>query len=296
MFASADHADDMRAQFARLIYRLSAGRNCPAAASLASQAYVAVPNLSEQANRTLALVIARKREDPTCRALLQDLRRSEGSSTLTSTHVQSRGKRSAAPSPVASPPLPTPFAAKPDATRTIMGRPTAPEVPPPVTFREPIAPGQTIATHYASSVNAPGAVLVALGLVFVAYRMMNRGGSAPAQQQQQQQQQQQTAESFSPDMKVRLTSSGIPKHAIFSIAGKKLDPQRDRSDVLLGLSALCDISQSRSTSKPRVSNEHRLRLRMMSTSPRLIPSPCFATLDASSLSVRRPIIRTPRFR
>ena len=124
MFASADQADDMRAQFARLIYRLSAGRNCPAAASLASQAYVAVPNLSEQANRTLALVIARKREYPTCRGLLQDLRRSEGSSTLTSTHVQSRGS-SAAPSPVASPALPTPFSAKPDATRTIMGRPTA---------------------------------------------------------------------------------------------------------------------------------------------------------------------------
>ena len=84
MFTSPGSADDMRAQFARLIYRLAAGRNCPAAASLASQAYVAVPNLSEQANRTLALVIARKREYATCRALLQDLRRSEGSGAVTS--------------------------------------------------------------------------------------------------------------------------------------------------------------------------------------------------------------------
>ncbi len=230
MFASADHADDMRAQFARLIYRLSAGRNCPAAASLASQAYVAVPNLSEQANRTLALVIARKREYPTCRALLQDLRRSEGSSTLTSTHVQSRGSSAAPPSPVASPPLPTPFAAKPDATRTIMGRPTAPEAPPPVTFREPIAPARpSRPPTKRSPLILGGALLVALGLIFVAYRMMNRGGSAPAQQEQQ------TAESLSPDTKVRLTSSGIPKHAVFSVAGKKLDPQRDGSDVLLGL-------------------------------------------------------------
>jgi hypothetical protein len=58
--------------------------------------------------------------------------------------------------------------------------------------------------------------------------MMHRGGSAPAQQEQ-------TAESFSPNTKLRLTSSGLPKHAIFSVAGKKLDPQPDGSDVLVGL-------------------------------------------------------------
>ena len=141
MFTSPGSADDMRAQFARLIYRLAAGRNCPAAASLASQAYVAVPNLSEQANRTLALVIARKREYATCRALLQDLRRSEGSGAVTSSHA-GRSPSASPPPPRATPPLtPSSFEAKPDATRTMMGKPTpAAAQPPPITFREPVAP------------------------------------------------------------------------------------------------------------------------------------------------------------
>ena len=54
MFTSPGSADDMRGQFARLIYRLAAGRNCPAAASLASQAYVAVPNLFRAGKSQLA--------------------------------------------------------------------------------------------------------------------------------------------------------------------------------------------------------------------------------------------------
>jgi serine/threonine protein kinase len=229
MFTSAEHADDMRAQFGRLIYRIAAGRNCPAAASLASQAYVAVPNLSEQANRTLALVIARKREYPTCRALLQDLRRSEGSSTMTSSYASSPRAGSVAASPAASPPpLPTPFAAKPDATRTIMGRPSAPE-PPPVTFREPVARAKPKPSGKRSPLILVGAVLVALVLILAAYKILHRPTSAPVVEKPSE------AESFAAGTKLRLTSGGVPKHATFSLAGKKLEPERDGSDILLPL-------------------------------------------------------------
>jgi serine/threonine protein kinase len=230
MFTSADSADDMRAQFARLIYRLSAGRNCPAAASLASQAYVAVPNLSEQANRTLALVIARKRDYATCRALLQDLRRSEGSAAVTSSYgARARGS-SAAPVPATPPPLPTPFAAKPDATRTIMGKPTAPEIPSPVAFREPVAPPRPARPSKRTPLFVAGAFIIGLLVLFAAYRIFNRPSAAPATREE--------GGSFPAETKLRLTSSGIPKHATFSVAGKKLDPQRDGADVVLALGGL----------------------------------------------------------
>jgi hypothetical protein len=230
MFTSADNADDMRAQFARLIYRLSAGRNCPAAASLASQAYVAVPNLSEQANRTLALVIARKREYATCRALLQDLRRSEGSAAVTSSYGARSRASSAARSPAAPPPLPTPFVAKPDATRTIMGKSATPEIAPPISFREPGAPARAARPSRRSPLVFGGAVLLGLIVVIAAYRILNKPSVAPPKQAE--------AELFSPDTKLRLSSSGIPKHATFSVAGKKIDPQRDGSDFVLGLGGI----------------------------------------------------------
>jgi serine/threonine protein kinase len=224
MFTSADDADDMRAQFARLIYRLSAGRNCPAAASLASQAYVAVPNLSEQANRTLAFVIARKREYATCRALLQDLRRSEGSGAVTSTH----GARARASSAAAPPPLPTPFAAKPDATRTIMGRPTASEMPPPVTFREPVAPARPARPSKRSPLVLGGAAFAGFIILITAYVVLHKPAATSQKQPE--------AESFSADTKFHLTSS--PKHATFTIAGKKIEPQRDGADLNLALAGI----------------------------------------------------------
>jgi serine/threonine protein kinase len=230
MFTNADSADDMRAQFARLIYRLSAGRNCPAAASLASQAYVAVPNLSEQANRTLALVIARKREYATCRALLQDLRRSEGSAAVTSSYGARARASSAAPAAAAPPPLPTPFAAKADATRTIMGKPAPAEIAPLVTFREPVAPARPARPAKRSPFVLGGALLAGLIVVFAAYRILNKPSTAPTKQAE--------AESFPAETKLHLTSTGIPKHATFAVAGKKLDPQRDGSDLTLGLGGI----------------------------------------------------------
>jgi hypothetical protein len=231
MFTSPGNADDMRAQFARLIYRLAAGRNCPAAASLASQAYVAVPNLSEQANRTLALVIARKREYATCRALLQDLRRSEGSGATTITYAARSRSIGASPPPATPPVLPTPFAAKPDATRTMMGKPTPP-IAPPVTFREPVAPTRAAPRSKRSPLILGGALLIALLVIIVAYRTFNKPSVSPPPPKQTE------AESFSPGTKLRVTGSEIPQHVTFSIAGKKIEPQREGADFMLGLEGI----------------------------------------------------------
>ena len=230
MFTSPGSADDMRAQFARLIYRLAAGRNCPAAASLASQAYVAVPNLSEQANRTLALVIARKREYATCRALLQDLRRSEGSGALTSSHGARSPSMSPSPGPATPPPVPTPFEAKPDATRTMMGKP-APAKAPPITFREPVAPTRAAPRSKRSGLIVAGVLLVALIVGFAAYRTFNKPSAPPAPKEAE-------TELFAPGTKLRLTGSEIPRHATFSVAGKKLDSQPEGADIVLGLGGI----------------------------------------------------------
>lgn len=64
--------------FARLIYRMTAGRDCVAAASLSLQAYVAVPEISEEGNRFLAQVIAGRLRPASCGALLSSLLGSEG--------------------------------------------------------------------------------------------------------------------------------------------------------------------------------------------------------------------------
>src|SRR5262249_32771687 len=64
--------------FASLLYRVVAGRNCPLAASLSSQAYVAVPGLSEQSNRILSMVIARQVEDSSCGKVLREVLNAEG--------------------------------------------------------------------------------------------------------------------------------------------------------------------------------------------------------------------------
>ena len=77
-FNDADREEDACGQFASLIYRIVSGRNCPAAASLSPQGFVAVPGLSEQANRILAAVIARQSHHATCGDLLHDLLGVEG--------------------------------------------------------------------------------------------------------------------------------------------------------------------------------------------------------------------------
>ena len=78
IFNDAVREEDPCCQFAGLIYRVVSGRNCPVAASLSPQGFVAVPGLSEQANRILALVIARQSHYASCGDLLQDLLGVEG--------------------------------------------------------------------------------------------------------------------------------------------------------------------------------------------------------------------------
>jgi TPR repeat protein len=78
MLGDPARADNMAEHFASLLYRVVAGRNCPVAASLSSQAYVAIPSLSEQSNRILALVIARQVEDSSCGKVLREILNTEG--------------------------------------------------------------------------------------------------------------------------------------------------------------------------------------------------------------------------
>src|SRR5438034_11525952 len=78
MLGDPARADNMAEHFASLLYRMVAGRNCPVAASLSSQAYVAIPGLSEQSNRILAMVISRQVEDSSCGKVLREILTAEG--------------------------------------------------------------------------------------------------------------------------------------------------------------------------------------------------------------------------
>ena len=78
MLGDPARADNMGEHFASLVYRVVAGRNCPVAASLSTQAYVAVSGLSEDSNRILAMVIARQVEDSSCGKVLREILDTEG--------------------------------------------------------------------------------------------------------------------------------------------------------------------------------------------------------------------------
>ena len=78
MLGDPSRADNVCEHFGILLYRIVAGRNCPIAASLSSQAYVPVPGLSEQANRTLALVIAKQIAVASCGQVLREIFGAEG--------------------------------------------------------------------------------------------------------------------------------------------------------------------------------------------------------------------------
>jgi serine/threonine protein kinase len=78
MLGDPGRADNMCEHFGTLVYRIVAGRNCPIAASLSSQAYVAIPGLSEQANRLLSFVIAKQIESNSCGQILREILNAEG--------------------------------------------------------------------------------------------------------------------------------------------------------------------------------------------------------------------------
>lgn len=77
-FTDSGSESDPCSQFATLIYRIVSGRNCHAAASLSPQGYVAVPGLSEQANRILSLIISRNASYASCGELFRELIGVEG--------------------------------------------------------------------------------------------------------------------------------------------------------------------------------------------------------------------------
>src|SRR5438128_10173305 len=78
MLGDPGRADNMCEHFGTLVYRIVAGRNCPIAASLSSQAYVAIPGLSEPANRLLSFVIAKQIDANSCRQILRGILNAAG--------------------------------------------------------------------------------------------------------------------------------------------------------------------------------------------------------------------------
>ena len=91
MLGDPSQADNVQGQFANLIYRMVAGRDCPQAASLAAQAYVSIPGLSEPANRFLSMVISQQLVHDSCGELLRQLLQSEGLSGGHGTAGQASG-------------------------------------------------------------------------------------------------------------------------------------------------------------------------------------------------------------
>jgi hypothetical protein len=138
MLGDPSRADNVCEHFGTLLYRIVAGRNCPIAASLSSQAYVAVPGLSEQANRLLALVIAKQIERASCGQVLREILAAEGiaprSHPSTAFGVSSSG--STVVPPGATPPVslrtpPTSATGSTVSSSRFRPMPVAPSTPPP---------------------------------------------------------------------------------------------------------------------------------------------------------------------
>ena len=105
--------------FARLVYRLVAGRDCVAAASASDRAYVRVAELSEKNNTLLRQIIAGQTQRATCAALLAELQGLGGS---TGSFIHSGGKsRSATDSALGSRPRSEPFPSVAAASASAIG-------------------------------------------------------------------------------------------------------------------------------------------------------------------------------
>lgn len=78
IFDEASHSGSPVVPFCRLIYRIAAGRDCPTAAGVSMQAYIAIPELSEEGNRFLAQIIAGKASVHSCSQLFSKLLEAEG--------------------------------------------------------------------------------------------------------------------------------------------------------------------------------------------------------------------------
>src|SRR5215831_13786249 len=155
MLGDPTRADNMAEHFASLLYRVVAGRNCPVAASLSTQAYVAVPGLSEQSNRILATVIARQVTDSSCGKVLREILNAEGIVPRVAGHPSAgftARPGSSTVSPLATPPTApvdrTPAAVrswKPPTVSTPAPVPAvARSVPPAVPVRPPVVPAEPV--------------------------------------------------------------------------------------------------------------------------------------------------------
>ena len=153
MLGDPSRADNVCEHFGILLYRIVAGRNCPIAASLSSQAYIAVPGLSEQANRTLALVIAKQIAVASCGQVLREIFGAEGIAPRLPGHP-SAGFTAGGTGSTVVPPTATPSSLRtPSKTSTASSRfrpmPVAPSasgapppliIPPPLVVSPPPAP------------------------------------------------------------------------------------------------------------------------------------------------------------
>jgi serine/threonine protein kinase len=147
MLGDPSRADNVCEHFGTLMYRIVAGRNCPLAASLSSQAYIPVPGLSEQANRTLSLVIAKQIAVGSCGQVLREILAAEGIAPRSPGHPSAgftAGSGSTAASPGSTPPFPLPTPPKTSTGSTGTSRfrpmPVAPSAAPPPLVVPPPAP------------------------------------------------------------------------------------------------------------------------------------------------------------
>jgi hypothetical protein len=154
MLGDPGRADNMPEHFATLLYRIVAGRNCLAAASLSSQAYVPIPGLSEHSNQLLSLVIANQIATKSCGQILREVLSSEGIVPRVSSHPSAgftvrSGGSTVTPIDVApvnrlaqiATPTPTPALDKPDAALRGWQPPavTPHPSPPPIIPKAPVA-------------------------------------------------------------------------------------------------------------------------------------------------------------
>jgi serine/threonine protein kinase len=146
MLGDPSRADNICEHFGILLYRIVAGRNCPIAASLSSQAYIPVPSLSEQANRTLALVIAKQIAVASCGQVLREIFGAEGIAPRLPGHPSAGFTASGTGSTVVPPSATPPSALRtPSKTSTASSRfrpmpvaPSAAGAPPPLIIPPPL--------------------------------------------------------------------------------------------------------------------------------------------------------------
>jgi hypothetical protein len=147
MLGDPGRADNMCEHFGTLVYRIVAGRNCPIAASLSSQAYVAIPGLSEQANRLLSFVIAKQIESNSCGQILREILNAEGIVPRVAGHSSAgftKRPGSSTVSPLATPPTApvdrTPATVRPWKPPTVSTPAPKPAVAKPVPPAVPVTP------------------------------------------------------------------------------------------------------------------------------------------------------------